>query len=253
MKSVIVVSPEYLKPMVSASANYTFQILGYSYPEVALKHLRDVNVADIKGVALLFYELPIELYPLCCLINTINKLANKIPIVLVIEEQDDEGLQLVLSNIDDTNIDLYILNGLEAMTDEIMKRDIYGTIVRSTESPYLEESSVERDSTQFESLPILSYDSNVPKYVFDLMEPVLPAEDCETALASDNALRKFDTLGDVDIYRTLRALKIYRQYNKMDKVEQGTAICTRMINKLEDEKERYFFSNTLELIKRGDV
>lgn len=246
MDTVFLMSPHYIRPLVENSQDFSFQVKAYSDETVALDNLKDTNVGEILGFILVYSYLPDELLPLVTLLNSINRIVNNKPLILAVEEQSDKGLNIILENVNIDNLDFYYINGIDAMTDTVIKRDLYGTIVKINYKPY---EIPRRDIPKvLPEIPYrISYEPNLPLYVQLLANPVIHAPDLKTALDMDTVKVALEKTHGTEFLQLLRILQINILYESRD-VPKIRTMCENYLESMMDLKQQLLFKSLLDLI-----
>lgn len=203
-KYIYLVTPDYMLAVIEESKGYSFSIKAYSNASMAYKNLAYTNQSSILGYLLVYEELPEDLTDLVILINFINLVGDKDTVVLL-AVNDPSGLEdTLIPNINTDNIKFMYLKEYEVMTDAVIRRNLFGTIVINKFSPYIENNEVPNFVTTFNSnkslVPVL------PKDILLILEPVQILDTVEYTIKHDNVLKNYS---DNSLVSYLRLNRIY--------------------------------------------
>lgn len=247
MKFLYVVSPDFLRPIVKESAEYSFAIKGYCSVEEGASNLLNSNMEDLCGFALVFFELPQDLTPLVKLINELNRIAKDKVVVLCTMVKD--GLEVLNKYLEIDNLRFFLLSDLDSMTDVVIKRSIFGTIVSETEQPYLEDYKSEevvqgspKDNSWFNILN---------EKVISLSEPVITAPDIHRAVSQDEIANKWQDVDDMFYF--LRKAQIKKKYKDQGNPKADDNLFEGLLKFSKDFEEELLCRSLYDLIKEGSL
>lgn len=242
MKYVYVISPDFLRPLVEESKDYSFAIRGYYSVEEGINNLKFSNMDDLLGFVILFKSLPRRLTPLVNFINHLDFLCDK-PVVLA--SMDKSGMNLVINNVTHDNIKLFLCTPIMDMTDLVIKRDLFGTIVRESFSPYKfkELDNKTLNKKDFVHSKFL-YESILNKDTLLIAEPVIKAMNVNMSLESDPVLRSLSPSNPMHYLRTLKIFKYYNIDKDSDLVFQDL---------VKDRDDKILLKGIYNLVKKGRI
>ena len=240
MKFMYVVSPHFLRPIVAESSDFSFAVRGYCSIRDGVDNLKFSNFEDIKGFIFCFYELPKKLMPLVKFINYLDDLCEK-PVVICSCVKD--GMSLLIKHVHHKHIKLFVVTPVDDMTDIVIRRDLFGTILRETDQPYVKESKKETEEEQDRGMP--KYVPILPKIVNRLYDRVIQTDDVQSALNFDTALRFYK--GNSDILYFLRTQQILKKNGKfVDKSNELAKI-------LKNNPDKYMYKALYRMIEEGKL
>lgn len=190
MKTVILLSPDYLDDLFNESEKYSFTIHGYGNPNLASRGLLYVNASEILGFAAVFEMFPTEgsvdfmnflsFVKKCDLLGIEKKFVivsrSKIPI----QRLQKEVKWLKVEAISD----------LDFLTDTIINKSIFGNILLDNYEPYQIHPEVKMVIGELES-PTLSYTPAVPEFATDVFKPVNKMDNWENTVKYDQVIQKY--------------------------------------------------------------
>lgn len=244
---VYCVSDCYLRALVAESRPYSFEVKGCCSLEDGLSQLMTINVSEIKGFVILIQDLGEDddyFYNLVDLINAINDISEGHTLVLGVCYSDN--YKQLEGYIDTDNLNVYLVDDIELVTDVIIRRDIYGTIVRNVCEPYLEKPKTKvNDYEEFKS-------SNVEpifrESIQRLKEPVVIAPNLRRAVENDEVLASISK--DDSIAYFLRSEQINRAYG-VDK--DNSSMLDLLLNNVADTSLCHIYKSLYKLIQGGEL
>ena len=192
MKTIFMISPDYLESAFNETEKFSFELQGYGNFVTACKRLPYVNFTDILGFVYLCnqpctagtkeYEVMLSFINLCNLSNTNKKF-------LIVSKSNLNDLIPVLREY--KNIRFSVLPNIEFITDKIFNKDIFGSILLDNYEPYVfhEEKPV---SLGAYSSPSLGFRGVVPAALFDVENKVYVLENLNDTLENDVILSKYE-------------------------------------------------------------
>lgn len=242
MKYMYVISPHFLRPIVAESEDFSFAIKGYPTVGEGRRKFTYTNLEDIQGFIFCFYELPKKLRALADFITYLDTLCSK-PVVICCCVKD--GMDLLLKNVSHDNIKLFVRCPVEELTDVVIRRDLFGTIIRETTEPY-PELNPPKEIKQHDVVKSIRYESILPNDINKLYDPVIVTKDYSVALKSDKPLVYLKDRSDILAY--LRRLKIQVAYDKVDSEDRE-----RFVNLVKGSSQSLFFTTLYDLVREGKV
>lgn len=237
-----VISPHFLKPIVAESNDFSFAIKGYPTVSEGRKHFTYTNIEDIMGFIFCFYELPKKLRPLADFVSYLDTLCDK-PVVICCCEKD--GMDLLLKNIVHDRIKLFVRCPVEDMTDVVIRRDLFGTIIRETLEPYPELTPKEEPKQSYVNKSI-RYESILPNDIDRLYESIPIVRNYALAVKSDKSFLYLKDRSELLAY--LRRLQIQVKYSCVSEDDRD-----RFNNLVADDENRLFYKSLYELVREGKV
>lgn len=247
MKYVYVISPDFLRAIVKESMDYSFSIKGYCSIEQGGRNLIYTNIADILGFVIALDELPEELAPLINILNTIDTISDYTPIVLWVRNVDGsekKGIQTILEYVNLNSSRLFVFWESEDLTDKVIRRELFGPIIKSCFKPY---ELNKKDFIAPPQLTMVKYKPLFNKRISDLFKYIPQASDCRKAIMRDVVCNTYES--DKIIY-LLRCAIIYKSYGQNIPNEKSIATAIEDISSSDD---RLLFMSIFNIINRGDI
>lgn len=243
MKYVYCVNYDYAEAFRDETMDFSFYLKSYPTFKSGLEHLKDTNISDILGFVVAMTELPENPRLLVKYINTLNTIANGHVLVLCIN--DREGLKELNEYIHSENLKIYVVTDIDIMTDIVIRRDVFGTIIREVFKPYETSRLLEIKETY--KPEILEYSPIFPEFIHNLTEPVINAPDLPRALDVDEVL---NSMGDNQIGYFLRSEQLNRKY-KLNK--DNSKIFDNLLKDVNDNNKKELYKSIYRLILKGVI
>lgn len=189
MDVIFAISPDYLEPLYSEAKKYDFCLQGYGAAISAKKGLLKTNIADILGFIYVAEELLDEPEELISFLDTINMLSrgNKRKIIFAI--QHSKGLSMILHKANLNNLDVVLLNNFEVVTDTVINKQLYGSILLDNFEPY-ELIKTKKETKGLQS-KVLQYRPLFSDYVLRCLSSVDKALTFEDTCENDTILQEY--------------------------------------------------------------
>lgn len=246
MKVVLFVSPDFLEAAYRESEKFSFCIQGYGSILTATKRLIYTNAEDVLGFVYLVKNLPSknssewkylkEFISECCLMDTGKKFmiaTQGSASALVNECKGLRGLKMVY------------LQNIEYVSDTVLNRDIFGSILLDNYKPYVFSRPVPESLSGYTFKP-LSCDLLVPRYTFDLFDTVHPMQEVESTIENDIIFMK---------YRNNLVLSGLRKLYILWSMSEDIALCETDVRKEIDKlngRVRGIYLAVLDIIVHGE-
>lgn len=191
MKSIFVISPDYLDALFDEAEKFSFAIHGYGNPERACKGLMYANVTAILGYAVVYEEMPrtgsteyrglIEFIRKCNLLESGKKF-------VVVCRGPITGLEQVARKFKNLNFSLH--PNIEYISDTVINKMIYGSILLDNYEPYILHEKPKAKVGEFSS-PTLNFVPIVPSFIPEIFETVHMVDSLEDTLQFDIVWNKY--------------------------------------------------------------
>lgn len=189
MDIIFAVSPDYLEPLYTEAKKYDFCLQGYGAAVSARQGLLKTNVADILGFIYVADELLDEPDELVSYLNTLNMISRGSRRKMIFALQHNKGLADILHRAEIENLDIVMLNGLEVVTDTVINKQLYGSILLDNYDPY---ELVKHDkSTDFGQTKLLQYKPLFSDYVLKCLAEVETFDTYEETCVNDGILQEY--------------------------------------------------------------
>lgn len=216
MKVMYVVSPDYLLAFEKESAEFSFYIQGYRefvpssnqdyVYKTAISELYKTNVNDIVGFIILVDDLQYYINDLNLFLqqaNIVCKGHRKRVVIGSISAKSDKYLSMLHPT---PNLDLYRVTNIGIVTDTVIKRELFGTIIMG-KAPYKFLDSSNKTTT-YKDLPVLKYKPVFSKVILGILDPVIViSDDFRKVLSYDSVYRNLLEQGE-EILAFIRLIKI---------------------------------------------
>lgn len=237
----------YVRALIHEVQNYeSFLLKCYCSVAEGIRNLKYTNMSEILGFIILLDnvgETDEDFFDLVDLINSINLESSNTTVVLAL--RDSTGYEDLEEEIELNNIKLYLIDGIEMMTDTIIKRDLFGTILREEYNPYLDNKV--KKIVEFTEPVTSSVSPIFPPSIEKLITPVVVAPNLRLALENDEVFNSIHEGDDVAYFlRSEQINKIYGNFE--DRSEMLEGILKNNTDGLND-----VYRSVYELIKRGDL
>lgn len=189
MKTIFAVSPDYLEVMYQEAIKYDFVLQGYGNIAMALQGLLQVNVSEILGFVVLVDNISNLKHDLYNLFFALDLIESPKKLLLVSRGQNPFNVE-ELKN-DYPHVNFHQLFGLEVITDEVINREIFGSILLDNYEPYVLEKK-EVIVTRPEVVNLLKYNPVIPSYVTNCLNEVLVLNTVDMTIEADEVLRTYD-------------------------------------------------------------
>lgn len=216
MKVMYVVSPDYLLAFEKESEEFSFYIQGYrefvpsnnqsGIYKTAISELYKTNINDIVGFIVLVDDLQYYINDLNLFLQQANMVCQghrRRVVIGSISAKSDKYLSMLNPT---PNLDIYRVTNIGIVTDTVIKRELFGTIIMG-KAPYkfLDSSNT---STTYKDLPVLKYKPIFSKVVLGVLDPVtVISDDFRKVLSYDSVYRSLLDEGE-DILAFIRLIKI---------------------------------------------
>ena len=182
MKVIFVISPDYLEVCFKEAKGYSFFLQGYGSVEEATKGLIKTNVSDILGFVYLASTLPDDLNPLVDFMVKCNLMHGNKKFLFALS--DNSNLSNIFNAVKFDYLKISYLPNVEVVTDSVINRDVFGSILLDNYKPYLftpEEKPVLSDF----SFNKMVYKPLFPDSFLDCLQPVEKLDSVERTLLYD--------------------------------------------------------------------
>lgn len=190
MKVIFVVSPDYLEACYKEAQGYDFFLQGYGSLEAASKGLLKTNAFDILGFVYLAQALPEDLNPLVNFMLKCNLLHSNRKFIFAL--QDNSNLSNIFNAVKFDNLRISYLPSVEVVTDSIINKDIFGSILLDNYKPYLLQPE-ERPALSDFSFNKLVYKPLFPDSFLRCLDPVEKLDSVEHTLLYDSIYQDYTT------------------------------------------------------------
>lgn len=250
MKTIVIISPDYLTAVYEESKKYSFLIHGYGSFKQAIDGLLKVNSNELMGVGYLGYSLPLvdsnerknmeKFLQLCDLFDDKKRFV----FITQIAAADLIGLAKKYKNVEFVKFD----NETE-VTDLLINQSLFGTILYATMTPY----------KLFPTSTDIAEDVSDSAGGFDCKRPVVFNKNCDLLLQKVDKLTTVeDTLENDEVFQyfskeqnkvfqTIRKYQILKLFGKLNIVIQKNLM--EIINTSIKDTEQWCFLKTL--VERG--
>lgn len=210
MKTIIVISPEYLTALQEESDKYSFCIQGYGSFSLANNGLIRVNSGELLGVAYVSYALPskdtqeytamLKFLRLCDLMDDSKKM-------IFVLQTSGAALSAVAKEF--TNLRIFIRENEELITDATINKGVFGSILLDNTNAYKLEEPDKETTIEDKRTWLLQIDTIVNPGVLECMSPIDILGDVQLTLENDCVYNRLVEAGDhlLSLIRKKRILK----------------------------------------------
>lgn len=208
MKVIYVVSPDYLEALYTEAKNYTFCLQGYGNFYDATKGLLKTNISDILGFCYVGTELFYEKSDTSAYLETCNMLCRNNTKKFIFALQNSRGLADVLKISDFKNLNVSYLPDFEILTDTVINKQLFGSILLDNYSPYLIKD--EQPPVFKVENPSLQYQTLFSDYVLQCLNPIDKLATFEDTKLNDNIYQEYiNDKSDIAYIRECKIKKLF--------------------------------------------
>ena len=203
-----VVSPDYLLPLVEESKDYSFKVKGFSDCTRAYNNLITTNQSSILGYVLLYEEIPDDCTDIVEFINFLNVIGDKKTTVLFSVKNSD-GFDQLLEYLEVDNIDFIYYVDFEVLTDLVIRRNLFGSILIKKFRPY-------KDIIKPLNM-VTTYNDNknltpvLPSDILMILSPIIKFDTCQHTIDNDSVIKENE---DNSLLRYTRVNKIRKLFGE---------------------------------------
>lgn len=215
MKTIMIISPQYLEAIFTEAKKYSFVIQGYGTFKLACKGVTKVVASELLGVAFVADNLPREgskeYESFIALLNLLSSMNREIKFSIVLKNNISNEYFKIFKQYD--LINFYGRTGVENITNTLIGQNVFGSLILSTEEPYaLKEKKVE----VFENpvLPTICVDPLISPYLLQCVSDVAQ-DDEKRVLRSDSAYLRYVN-DENTILASMRKFIILKTFGKQD-------------------------------------
>lgn len=230
IKVIYAVSPDYLEALYSEAKKYNFCLQGYGNLEDAIKGLKKTNISEILGFIFVGRELYYSKEGLSELLNTCNRLCRYSPKKFIFALQNSKGLADALEISSFENLKVSYLPDFEILTDTVINKQLFGSILLDSYEPYLLHEQSEKNVVSQSAT--LKYEPLFSDYVLKCLDPVDKLNTYEMTTLNDKIYQEYLSDGsDLAIIRECFIKKVFNiSYDKK---------AVREILKYREEAQQY--------------
>ena len=217
MKTVIVVSPDYLTAVYRQSTKFSFILQGYGKFANAIQGVLKVNCGELLGCAFIGEKLPqkgtSEFGAMIAFLEALNQLNDSKKIVFVLQTVASSALSELATKM--KNLRIFAAANVPLITDEVIDQQIFGSLVPDAAPAYrLEETEENRQvySNDF----LLHYVPIANKSVFDCCSDVDRQETLQLTLENDKVYQSLLAKGN-NLLSSIRKERIQKLFGIKDK------------------------------------
>lgn len=186
MKSIFMVSPNYLETCYEEALKYDFTLQGYGNFKAGSKGLLKINASDVLGFVYLATKLPEDLTDLYEFLYRCDLYGKKKFLFALL---DTTGLG-ILKYEDYPNLSFSLVKIDEVVTDVVINRDIFGTLLLANYEPYaLHEEDASKNYNN--DVYRLRYKPLISSYILECLKKVNVLDSFENTLLHDNVYHRY--------------------------------------------------------------
>lgn len=213
MGIIFVVSPDYLEALYKEASKYKFGLQGYGNFKQACSGIYKTNPLDVIGYAIVSEALPelksSEGKSLLKLLTFINDFET--PKNLIFATNGHLGVINALAR-KFPRINISYVVEKDAMTDIVINRDIFGSLLLGVHNPYIFEKENGLRLGNFTS-PVLQYKPLFSPYVLQCLDNVSKLETIQHTIEVDLPYQEYVKSAD-EIMQLFRKWKIYSSFSE---------------------------------------
>lgn len=239
-------SPKYLGALYEESKKYNFNLQGYRIISKALDGLLKTNSMDIAGFCVVLTSLQDEdldgLRTFIKRCDLYSDPVNNVKKRFVVALFDSSGIEQFLKSCGTKNLEFY-LSEVKILTDVIVKREIFGTLLDGVFTPY-KGSKIQSSVIMPKELPLLKLNLPFPRDLLMAISPVQKLDTLTRTIVEDRILEHL--YNTQSLYSSVRNYKIHEMFG------EGTPHRKKVIDLL-SKKGDISEKLLLEFVLRGDV
>lgn len=179
---------------------------------MAISRLNTVNASELIGFIVFLDYIPKDEYKelLRKFLYKCNIICSNKSLPLVVCVRELTGFSKLLP--DDNNLNIHIVSGYEFITDTIIKRDIFGTILKETRDPISIKDNSNNDIDRV--INRLSFNKILPNVILNCFKKVVFYDSLEDTLSKDLILYSLKDNYLLNCLREIRINFIHSRFNK---------------------------------------
>ena len=187
MKSIFMISPDFLEVSYKEALKYDFTLQGYGNFVDGKNGLLKINRQDLLGFVYFATSLPENLEELMDFLHYCDLMGNNSMFLFAL--LNTKGLSAI--NLAEFNNLCFAYLGIEeVVTDKVLNRDIFGTILLQNYEPYTFEEEKTEVPSVF-SVERLQYRPIFSNYVLQCLSKVNLSDSFEKTVAYDEVYRNY--------------------------------------------------------------
>lgn len=207
MRSILVISPNYLHAVYNEIDKYSFHLQGYGSFKAACNGLIRINSSEIVGVAYLAEKLPdidTEEHQYAEQFLNLYDLLGEKKIILFVCDDGIQSLSKTIQKLKNVEVFCAPIDGV--VTDTVINKVMIGNLLLSISEPYKlkEESHQKLDSS---SDFLLRYTPTIDSFVLDCLKPIDKLSDPQKTLENDAVYHMYVDAGN-SLFSLIRKKKI---------------------------------------------
>lgn len=187
MKSIFMISPDFLEVSYKEALKYDFTLQGYGNFVDGKNGLLKINRQDLLGFVYFATSLPENLEELMDFLHYCDLMGNNSMFLFAL--LNTKGLSAI-NLAEFSNLCFVYLGIEEVVTDKVLNRDIFGTILLQNYEPYTFEEEKPEVPSVF-SVERLQYRPIFSNYVLQCLSKVNLSDSFEKTVAYDEVYRNY--------------------------------------------------------------
>lgn len=247
MKTIVIISPDYLTAVYEESKKYSFVIQGYGSFKQAINGLLKVNDSELMGVGYIGYTLPLidsnERRDMESFLQMCNLFENRKRMVFITQTVATE-LNLLAKKYE--NVELVKYDNESEITDLLINQSLFGTIMYATMIPY-KLNPIKEDNFEYEITELRKGRSAIFDYDCEqLLKKIEKMTTVEETLENDKVFLYYSENKN-KLFQTVRKYQVLKLFGKLNIVAQKNL--EELVNSTVKNPEQWCFLKTL--IERG--
>lgn len=218
--TIFAISPEYLDALYQEALSFNFTLQGYGNEESAMKGLQYTNVSEIIGFLYMAERLPKDITKLQRFILICDKIAENSDLTFLFVLRGKFNPTQVVGEAGLQHLKIKVLTLADDVTDTLIKRDVFGTLLLSRFSPYVFDNTTGTPNDyQQATIPVLEYCPVFPDFVLEVLAPSVQLVALDHTLQADGIYQKL--LGISKLAAEMRKLVIMKRLGmETSRIEQ---------------------------------
>lgn len=169
--NIFAISPDYMDALYKEAISFDFALQGYGNPDAALKGLCYTNISDVIGFLYMASRLPKNVDALRRFLFVCDKMASDNGLTFLFALNSKQNPWSMLGLEEYTNLRFSTLTAIDDVTDTLIKRDIFGSLLLSRFEPYDFREKQEILDKKQPIIPVLEYRPVFSSLVLKVLEP----------------------------------------------------------------------------------
>lgn len=238
MGTIFMISPSYLEAAFNEAKQYDFFLQGYGSFSMGLQGFTQINLVDLLGIVFLVENESYLLKNSEKFLKLCNSMESNKK-VLVVSQSDLSRFKSFAQQF--SNLRFSYLPNVEVITDDVINRQIFGSILLDNFKPYKIESSANEVLATYHYTP-LNYKPLISVYLLDCISKVVVLDSLKKTLLTDKVYQQY--VKDKSFLTKFRECYIRKVMNLEVNLEE-----LKQIVEFSDINRKYLYYGLIRLIE----